>query len=181
MKHNHSELRSRNVLRQPNLPRIREDVPRMTQNKDGVMIWCPFCVPSHPLTPGQPAPCGTQLKLTAVQTVIPARVARLQKIVCLKCHQSGEGEMVQYMNGFIHLKDCAPDTSLLRTPPNYHPLAGLVFKLPKKLRAQVSRLTGYPQQVREIDAAGKETGQIVGYFFLKGQANATRATAKPTA
>lgn len=161
--------------------RIREDIPQMTQTKDGAVIWCPFCVPSHPITPGQASVCGTQLKLTAVQTVMPARIARLQKITCLKCHETGDGEMVPYMAGYIHLQDCRPDTNLLRTPPSYTRAAEWVYKLPAKLRTQVCRVTGYPQQVREIDEKGKETGKVIGYFFLRGNRNASRATAKPTA
>lgn len=161
--------------------KVREQMPRMTTSKEGATIWCPFCVPSHPLNVAQPAPCGTQLKLTAVQTVIPARVARMQKITCLKCHKSGEGDMVQYMNGYIHLQDCAPDVNLLREPPAYSRWAGWVYGLPKGLRAQVCRLTGYPQQVREIDEKGQETGKIIGYFFVKGQPHATRTPAQPAA
>lgn len=162
--------------------RLREDMPRMTQTKEGAVIWCPFCVPSHSLTPGQPALCGTQLKLTAVQTVIPARVVRLQKLTCLKCHQSGEGEMVPYMNGYIHLEDCAPETNLLKSQPDFQRTADWAFHLPKSLRTQFCKLIDrWPQEVREIDATGKETGKIIGYFWMKGSDNVTRATAKPSA
>jgi hypothetical protein len=167
--------------RVPSQLRVREEMPKMTSTKEGAVIWCPFCVPSHAITPGQASPCGTQLKLTAVQTVIPARVARMQKIVCLKCHETGEGDLVPYMKGFIHLIDCKPDTNLLRTTPEFSRAAEWVFKLPVGLRARVCRVTGYPQQVREIDPDGKETGKIIGYFFLRGNANATRTPAQPTA
>lgn len=160
--------------------RVREDTPKMTSTKEGAVIWCPFCVPSHAITPGQPSPCGTQLRLTAVQSVVPHRLARLQKLVCLKCHETGEGEMVPYMNGYIHLIDCKPDTNLLRDTPQFNKFAGFVYGLPRGLRAQVCKVTGYPQQVREIDETGKETGKIIGYFFLRGNANVTRATSEPT-
>jgi hypothetical protein len=151
----------------------------MTRTKEGATILCPFCMPTHPIVPGEPSPCGTQLRLTAVQTIIPERTVRREELTCVKCHKGG-GEMVQYMNGFIHLNDCAPDTTLLRTPPAYNRFAGLVFKLPKSLRARVAQVTGYPQQVREISPDGKETGKIMGYFFLKGKLNAPRTTTEPT-
>ncbi len=156
----------------------------MTQTKEGVVIWCPFCVPSHPITPGQSSVCGTQLKLTAVQTVIPARVARIQKITCAKCHQTGEGDMVQYGSGFIHLQDCMPQTNLLREPVKYSKLAGWIFHLPVKVRAVVCSVTRqYPQEVHNIT-----DDKVIGYYFIhaapvkqKGQSHATRQTSEPAA
>lgn len=159
--------------------RTREGLPRVTQTKEGTLILCPFCTPTHPIVPGEPTPCGTELRLTAVQTVIPSRIARIQKITCVKCKATGGGEMVRYMNGFVHLEDCTPGTNLLRTPPKYTPWAKLVFKMPKVLQNRVTRLTGEPQPVREINRDGTETGKILGYIFLKGSANAPRPTTEP--
>jgi hypothetical protein len=165
---------------QRNPLRTREAVPDARRTKDGAQILCPFCKPSHPLSVGESSPCGTQLKLTAVQQIIPSRIVRMNKLVCVKCRQSG-GEMVKYMNGFIHLQDCNPGTNLLRAQPHYNTLAGLVFKLPKTLRRQVAKVTGSPQQVREITPDGTETGKIAGYFFLKGKSDVTGQTPEPTA
>lgn len=171
-----AHIRNR-AIRPSGQPKVREELPQMTQTKEGAVIWCPFCVPSHPLTPGAPAACGTVLKLTATQTIIPARMARLQQIECLKCHKTGEGDMVPYMSGYIHLTDCAPDTNLLKTPVAYSKLAGLVYHLPLKLRERVCALTNqYPQEVCTL-----EKGDVIGYYFLKGKRNATRQTAKPAA
>jgi hypothetical protein len=105
--------------------------------------------------------------VTAVQTVIPQRTVRDQNLTCLKCHQQGKGEMVRYMNGFIHLVDCAPETKLLAQPPKFSALAKYVFNLPEKVRARVEKRTGKAQRVEEIDAEGRETGKTLGYFFVK--------------
>lgn len=157
----------------------REAIPTAQRTKDGAQILCPFCVPTHPLDIGQFSPCGTFLKVTAVQNVIPARVVRREKLICVKCKQGG-GEMVKYMNGYIHLADCMPGTKLLRTKPDYNILAGLVFKMPQGIQKQIARFAGYPQQVKEITPDGAETGKIAGYFFLKGQSNAPRTPPDPS-
>lgn len=149
--------------------RTREEMPRAVRTKEGAQILCPFCTPTHPLAIGEPSPCGTQLKVTAVQSILPSRIVRLRKLICVKCKQGG-GEMVQYINGYIHLNDCAPEVNLLRTPPKYNAIAGIVYNLPKKLRSQVVKLTGVPQQVQEITPDGTETGKVAGYFFLKRKA-----------
>ena len=159
--------------------RTREALPGVNRTKEGTLLMCPFCTPSHPIVPNEPTPCGTMLKVTAVQTVIPARVARQEKLVCLKCKQTGSGDMVQYMNGFIHLTDCAPGTQLLRMAPNYTPWARLVFRIPAGFRKQVERVTGAAHEVLEIDGEGRETGKVVGYFFTKGKPNAPRPTPEP--
>jgi hypothetical protein len=157
----------------------REALPGVDRTKEGVHLMCPFCFPTHPLMPNEDAPCGTVLKVTAIQTIIPERMVRMEKLVCLKCHK-GDGAMVQYMNGFIHLHECTPGTQLLRIPPRYNAMAGVVYKLPKGLRKQAEKFTGVSQQVREILPDGTETGKIIGYFFLKGKRNATRTPPEPT-
>lgn len=145
----------------------REAQPQLQWSKEGARLLCPFCTPPHPLLPGQESKCGTSLKVTAVQTVIPLRTVRDQGLICLKCHEGGKGEMVRFMNGYIHLKDCMPGTKLLAEPPKFSTLAGYVFNLPEKARALVEKRTGKAQKVEEIDANGKETGKTLGYFFLK--------------
>lgn len=162
--------------------RTREALPSMRQTKEGTQILCPFCSPTHPIVPGQQTVCGTVLELKAIQTVVPARVARNNKIVCMKCHLEGSGEMVQYGSGYIHLVDCMPGTNFLRVEPEYDWFAGFVYRLPKPIRQQVVKLTGYPQQVRDIGPDGLETGKIAGYFFLKGNANGNAGqTTEPSA
>lgn len=146
----------------------RELPPKLIQTKEGVQVYCPFCTPPHPIVPGQESTCGTTMKVTAVQTVIPARTVRDRDLKCIKCHKSG-GEMVKYMNGFIHLEDCMPGTRLLSQPPKFSKLAEYVFKLPEKVRARVEKSLGKVQRVDEIDADGKETGKTLGYFFLKAK------------
>jgi hypothetical protein len=153
--------------------RTREQVPSVQATKEGSQILCPFCKPTHPLAPSEPSSCGTILKLTAVQTIVPSRVARINKIVCVKCHQGG-GDMVQYMSGYIHLIECDPKTRLLPTMPEFNWFAGLVFN--SKIRQTLEKYTGIAQQVREIDQKGTETGKILGYFFLPKQKGMTNGS-----
>jgi len=143
--------------------------PKLLKGKDGLQVLCPFCKVPHPIVPGQEATCGTSLKVTAVQAVIPSRMARLEKIPCLKCKQTNGGEMVKYMNGFVHLEDCAPGTRLLAEPPKFSKLARVVFGLPERVRKAIEKRAGRAQRVDEIDANGKETGKVLGYFFLKAK------------
>lgn len=138
----------------------------MAQTPEGVQILCPFCVPAHVLTPGVPSTCGTILKLTAEQRILPSRITRMNHIKCLKCHQEG-GEMIQYMNGFIHLEDCNKETRLLPDLPAFSFWARLVFSMPAKIRKQVEKVTGLSQAVHEIDREGNMTGRVLGHFFMK--------------
>lgn len=160
--------RASNMQRQRPLFRTREASPSMNRTKAGVQILCPFCRPTHAIAPGEPTPCGTILRLVAVQDVLPSRIVRIQGLKCLKCHNGG-GEMVQYMNGFIHLEDCDPKTRLLPQHPNYNIFARLVFKLPKGIRSVIEKSTGPAQEVDEIDEQGNKTGKVMGYFFMKFQ------------
>lgn len=95
---------------------------------------------------------------------------------------TGNAERAPDHGAFLGLRHlgCIFAHAYLRDTPEFNKLAGWVYGLPKGLRAQVCKVTGYPQQVREIDETGKETGKIIGYFFLRGNANATRATSEPT-
>jgi len=145
--------------------RTREDIPLYKRDKDGVVLLCPFCTPSHPIVPGTPSPCGTSLRVTAVQNIISSRMARQQGLVCVKCRKEGHGEMVQYMNGFVHVEDCAPDVQLLTEVPTYSRLAKMVFQLPEKIRNLVEKRTGVVQVVRGLTPDGQETGKVEGYFF----------------
>ena len=149
--------------------KVREAPPGLNQTKAGVEVLCPFCTPPHPLLPGASAPCGTTLKVTAVQTILTSHGSKQQDIKCVKCHQSGGGEMVRYNNGFVHLYDCAPGTKLLAVPPKFSRTAKMIYGLPAWMRTGVEKRTGKAQQVKEIDPQGKETGKILGYFFWKGE------------
>jgi len=150
--------------------RTREMLPLAKKTKTGVLLLCPFCTPAHPITPGQSSSCGTSLRVTAVQQVISARTARQENLVCVKCKGIGGGEMVQYLNGYIHVNECAPDVQLLREIPKYSKLAALAYKLPESVRSLVEKRTGVVQMVREITPDGEETGNIQGYFFRRKEA-----------
>jgi len=143
--------------------------------KDG--IYCPFCDPPHKLIAGSGNQCGTTVRITAVQLVIPARLVREKEFICLKCGK-GEGAMVMLRSGqYVHEVDCAPGTKIVTTPPNFSAWAKYVLKLPEKLRAPIEKRFGKASMLKEINEQGAETGKIIGYFFWKDDANGTTSTA----
>ncbi|RPJ19474.1 MAG: hypothetical protein EHM33_30220, partial [Chloroflexi bacterium] len=106
----------------------RELPPRMQKTPKGIQMICPFCVPSHSLVPGQESVCGTIVKVTAVQTIIPQRTVSDRGLHCLKCGE-GRGKMVRFGAGFVHIEDCKPGTKLLAVPPPHSKFAERVFKM----------------------------------------------------
>ncbi|MFA6198767.1 MAG: hypothetical protein WC734_06500 [Patescibacteria group bacterium] len=148
--------------------KTREALPKTNRNKKGEFeLLCPFCVPTHVLTPNKPSTCGTQVQVKAVQYMITQHTAKQKGIVCMKCHKGTGGEMVACMNGFIHTFDCAPGTVVLSTEPKYDKWAAKVYRLPTSIRKQIEKRMGEVKQIKEIDASGNETGKILGYFFYK--------------
>jgi len=147
--------------------KVREMPPKVEATKKGVLILCPFCVPTHTILPGIESPCGTTLKVTAIQTYYTSHATRHSDIHCLKCGLAG-GEMVKYRNGYVHLYDCKPGTKLLTEIPPLSKIAGIVFKLPARLRTYLEKHMGAVKELQEIDQEGKNTGKVLGYFFWKG-------------
>ena len=147
--------------------KIRELPPKVEQTKKGVVVLCPFCTPSHPILPGVINPCGTVLRVTAIQEYLTSHATRYNKIKCLKCGRFG-GEMVRYRNGYVHIIECAPETKLLTEAPKFSRVAKHVYKLPAKVRALIEKKTGQAKQLQEIDSEGVQTGNVLGYFFWKG-------------
>lgn len=146
----------------------RELPPKVRQTPNGFQLLCPFCIPTHVIVPGQSATCGTELKLTAIQTVIPARTANDKQLRCMKCHVVGKGPMVRFGGGFVHREDCQPGTKLLIDPPPHSKLAQRVYHLKDgHLKRWLERRYGKAQYVGEVDNAGNETGKILSYFFQK--------------
>lgn len=148
--------------------KVREELPQMRKTDIGIGIFCPYCDPSHPLLPGKPAACGTFLKLTAVQQIMPARVARLQNIACIKCHTVGGGDLVPWQGNYVHLQDCDPETKLYVEPPVFSNYAKLLYKMPLGIQNILARKRGTPRPVKEITPEGMETGRILGYTFYTG-------------
>lgn len=152
---------------------MREDVktkelpPKVEPTPKGVVILCPFCQPSHPILPGIASPCGTTLKVTAVQVYYPSHTTRRNKIHCIKCGQIG-GEMIKYRDGFVHTYDCNPGTKLLTEIPPLSRWAKSVFNMPARMRKAFEKRYGTAKELQEIDAEGKQTGKVLGYFFWKG-------------
>jgi len=147
--------------------RFREAYPRVNETRQGVQLLCPFCIPSHPIVPNQPNACGTTLKVTAVQMVFTKEAVKAKGLICSKCRQGG-GEMIQYMNVYAHLPDCKPDTILLPLLPEFNWFAGIVFRLKDgKIKKSLEQRFGLAQAVMDIDKEGKQTGKVLGYFFMK--------------
>lgn len=147
---------------------VRRAVPKVEKTPKGVALLCPFCVPPHPLMPDQEARCGTIIEVNAVQMIVPVRTIRQKNLVCIKCGKGAEGgEMVRFNNGYVHLKECSPETKLITEPPKFDIVAQIVYKMPTKIRAMIEKRTGAAKQVDEIDAQGKPTGKTLGYFFYK--------------
>jgi len=161
--------------------RTREAIPKLKKTKDGVELLCPFCDPPHPILPGVPTVCGATLRVTAVQQIIISRVTKHEKLICMKCHQGG-GEMVKFMNGFVHLVECAPDVNLIADPPKNSKVAKRIYGFPKRLRAIIEKFTGVVNIVKVVDPLGNETGEIQSYFFAPKKvknARKTRTSKKP--
>src|SRR3990167_1529905 len=154
--------------------RIEEAAPKLEATKSGTRVLCPFCAIPHPIAPGEEANCGTQLKVTAVRAVLPGKRAKKDKVRCLKCHKTEGGDMARYMNGWVHTTDCLPGTRFLAHAPAFSKWAGAVGRLGRgnPARKFVEAFTGPAQEVREIDPEGKETGKVLGHFFLKPQKKA---------
>ncbi len=146
--------------------RHREKMPNFRKEKNGVFLMCPFCNPSHTIVPGVPSTCGVVLKVTAIQPVIGARSVKKEKLICAKCGKGG-GEMVQYFNGFVHLKDCKPDLRLITEIPPYSRFAKFIYGFHPTIRSLLEKFTGTVQIVREITPDGVQSGEIQGYFFLE--------------
>lgn len=149
---------------------VRELPPRVIEKKDEVQILCPFCEPPHPIAVGRPAACGTTLKVTAVQAVIPARTVNKHNLVCIKCHKSG-GQMIQFNQGYIHLHECTPGTKLLTEAPQFSKLARTIFHLPAPLRGVLEKRLGKAKEIKEVDPQGNDTGKVLGYFFYRPTTN----------
>jgi len=146
----------------------REALPRVKEEKGGVILQCPFCEIPHPVSIGKDSPCGTTLRVTAVQTIIPKRTVNKRGLKCIKCGQGG-GEMVPFNNGFIHLIECMPGVKLMtQAPEHFSRMAKLVYRLPPWARRGIEKRTGVARQIDEIDPEGRETGKTLGYIFHRG-------------
>lgn len=152
--------------------RRREAQPLVKQTKKGVIMYCPFCKPPHPIVPGVDMPCGSRLEVKVVQMTISASVARANKIVCIKCGGTGVGELAPFHDGYVHILDCKPNVRIATVMPRRSLVARLVSKMPQALRRGIEKRTGRAQAIHVIDKEGKETGQIAGYFFDRPKASA---------
>lgn len=147
--------------------RMREMAPKLYEKDGTAMVLCPWCTPTHPLLPEESSPCGTRIKITAVQTIYTEAFVAEHKLTCAKCGQGG-GEMIEYKKVYAHLPDCKPDTFLLADQPHYTFLAAVVFQMKEgRLRDILEKKYGLAQKVMEIDEKGAQTNKVLGYFFLK--------------
>lgn len=145
----------------------RELLPKVREEGKNVILECPFCEVSHPVSIGKMSACGTQLRVMAVQVVVPKRTVHKRGIKCFKCGE-GDGEMVQFNQGFAHLVNCRPDMVVMTQPPGeFSVWAERVYKLPTWIRGKVEKFTGIVRRVDEIDPQGKETGKTLGFIFTR--------------
>lgn len=147
--------------------KTRSMPPKVEQTKKGVVVQCPFCIPTHPILPGVASQCGTILDVKAIQSYLSSHATHHNKIHCLKCGEIG-GEMVPYRRGYVHIKDCKPDTKLITEIPKLSHWAKAVFHMPAKVRSKLEKIYGVAKELKEIDTEGKQTGVTLGYFFWKG-------------
>lgn len=139
--------------------------PTMKKGESGeLVILCPWCKPTHPLSTVGVSACGTQLQLRAVQTVYHAKYRK--DMVCIKC-QKGGGDMARFNNAFVHILDCMPGVATLIDPPKFSRMASLVFKLPIKIKSIIEKYFGEVKVVEEVDVDGARTGNILGHFFYQ--------------
>lgn len=146
----------------------RESPPKVVSTKKGAVVNCPFCNPTHPILPGVVSPCGTVLRVTAIQVYFSAHYTRHHDLICLKCGQ-GDGQMIRYRNGYVHMEECAPEKKFITEAPKLSTLAKIVFKMPVSLRKIAEKRFGVAKELQEIDEVGKETGKVLGYVFWKEQ------------
>lgn len=146
--------------------KVREAEPRVGNEKQDAQILCPFCTPPHPIAIGQMAACGTSLMIKAVQVIYPSRTVNKRNLICLKCKKGG-GEMVQFNLGYVHLHECTPGTKLLAEQPEYSRWARIVYGMPAWMKAPIEARKGKARQIKEVTPEGKDTGQVLGYFFYR--------------
>jgi hypothetical protein len=147
---------------------FRESAVAARQSGKGNEILCPFCIPTHPMKADTPSPCGSLLKVTAVQPVFKKPAVMRRELKCVKCGKGG-GEMIMYMNGFVHLPDCTPEKRLLPSIPPSDRRARFVYRLKEgKLKEWLEKQWGKVQVVWDITDGGEKKG-ILSYFFLKGE------------
>jgi hypothetical protein len=143
----------------------RTALPLVSETKDGKVLMCPFCKPSHAIFPFQPSACGTMVEVSATQEVLHAKRAR--NIKCAKCGQGG-GDMVKWQNAYIHTHDCSPEIKTMAEPPKYSKLAGVVYKMNASwVKSQIEKLTGRAVPVDEVTPDGVRTGTVLGHFFYR--------------
>lgn len=155
--------------------RVREMSPLFHSEGGNVQILCPFCNPPHPIFPDKLTPCGTLLRVTALQTVYPARTTRTEGILCVRCGKGG-GDMVAYGKGYIHTSNCNPERAMLSSPPVYSEWARRVYNMPIWIRPLIFKLTGPAIEVNEVNERGVATGKVLGYYFgvSNGRTNSQR-------
>lgn len=145
----------------------RELPPKVSTDKNGAMVLlCPFCDLIHPIQANIPSPCGTLLRVMAVQSVYKSK--EFNGMICAKCGEGG-GEMTKLFEGFVHLVDCKPGTKILMEPPPFSRLAKFAYGLKDggRLKNWFIKKIGIPQDVQETTPGGEKTGKILGYVFYR--------------
>lgn len=146
----------------------REAAPGTVKDKSGSTVFtCPFCNPTHPISPFQVSPCGTIVDVRAVQATFSSKYD--PRIRCAKCGQKG-GKMVQRGDAYIHAEECKPGTVFMTEPPAYSTFAKFVYNLKKgSTKAFLEKHLGRAVMSEEVTPQGEKTGVVFGYFFYKAK------------
>lgn len=145
--------------------RIATPIPRQ-DGKGNVTLMCPFCNPTHPLSPNGMSGCGTELQVRATQTVF--RAVSDKKMICIKC-QKGGGEMVAFNESMVHVHNCTPGVATFVDPPRMSVFAAALFRLPVRIRSVFEKYTGEIKPISEVKPDGTRTGRTLGYVFYRSK------------
>lgn len=147
---------------------FREALPKIEKDDKGAnVLMCPFCVPSHPILPFVPGPCGTAIEIKAIQKIYHAKYNK--NMICARCHEGG-GKMVLINNVFFHAHNCAPGVLTLTQEPKYSAVAKIVYNMKDgRLKKFIQDRMGKAASVDEVTPEGNKTGKVLGYFFHRSK------------
>lgn len=162
---------SRSTMTKHSTPILeRELYPKTHTGKNGsVYLLCPFCEIPHEIRADMTSPCGTLLRVTAVQTIYKSKAFSEIGMICAKCGKSG-GDMTKLNDGFIHVADCTPGVKVLNSNPPFSRLAKFAHGLRDgRVKKWFVKNFGIPREVKELLPTGEQTGKILGYVFYRSE------------
>lgn len=134
--------------------RTRETDVKLVKDKKKASISCPFCEVPHPIGL-EPSPCGTVLKIKAVQKVYTG-------VTCALCGKSG-GTFIQIGKLYAHTPNCMPGRTLLSKQPKMSKTAKVIHTMPNRVSKFVAKRFGW--MTLEITKPG--TTETLGYSWVR--------------